>query len=849
MIRALAWRSVTARKLRAILNGAGIVLGVALIFSVLSLSKTIVGTFDDLFSAVYGETDLIVSGADAAGTVDQSLLSKIQATDGVDVATGSVMSVLTLVKSTDPKTAAKFDQKQQINVGGVLPSDPDLSGAEISAGRRLRGGYEIQIDQSFAKHNSLKIGQKVKLASQTGIDSFTIVGFFRIGGGIDFGGQGFASIPLDTARKVFDVPTGYGEIDIAVKPEADLASVRKAIEGQLEKGVEVRTPSDVSDDINSQIQGFNIILYFFSAMSLFVGGFLILNSFNMTVAQRMREIGMLRTLGGSRGMIARMFLFEAVLLGLLGSVFGVALGLVLTKLMVALVGNIGLPMGNIKYPVYAFVTAPTLGVIATLFGALRPAMRAGRIPPIEAVLSEHRAKPLKLRRRVLVGTTLVGLGLLGVFTLASANKTPLPIVLAGAFGVIFLFSGVIMLGPVVVPVIVRVLSWPLRRLSPIEGRLAADGSRANPLRTASTASGLMIGIALVAAIGSLGSSFIGSISDDLDAELKHDFTVQPQNLTGGGPQATISTNAAEAISALDGAGPVTGVRLLFLSSGYGAGMQAYGLDPSLHLRFANPEYAAGARPDVDARLAAGEVTVPEALAKRKGTKVGDKISLEGPRGARNFTVAALQKGNSFEASSIVMSHESFLAVYGIPGYTQVLVIADSAELHGALGKRIDQLLARDYPAFESLSNEDVKTQIKNQINQVFSIFYVIMAVAILVSLLGVVNTLLMNVLERTREIGVLRAIGAVRWQVRRIIIQESLLLTSAGAALGLVVGMALGYAFVRGINTGSGGVGFHPPIAVIFTVAAMSVIFGLVAALLPARRAARMNVIEAVSYE
>ncbi|MBK5230127.1 MAG: ABC transporter permease, partial [Thermoleophilia bacterium] len=832
MIRALAWRSVTARKLRAVLNGAGIVLGVALAFSVLSLSKTIVTTFDDLFSSVYGQTDLIVAGAGANGTIDENLLREVSGAGGVDTAVGSVMSVLTLVKSGSSETG----QKSQINVSGVRPQDPDLSGAKRVSGVKIDKGFQIELDESFAARNRLKIGDTVRLATQTGVHGFKIVGLIRFGQGLDVGGQGFASIPLDTARKVFDVPSGYGEIDVAASPGTNVPDLKRKLKSLVGKGVEVRTPADISDAINGQIQGFNIILYFFSAMSLFVGGFLILNSFNMTVAQRMREIGMLRTLGGSRGMIARMFLLEAAFLGVIGAITGILLGLLLTKGMVALVGNIGLPIGAVKYPAAAFIAAPLLGIVATLFGALRPALRAGRIPPIEAVLSEHRAKPLKLRARLLGGLALVVLGLAGVFTLASSRSPSRPVVLAGAIGVIFLFSGVITLGPVVVPAIVRVLSWPLRRLTPIEGRLAADNARANPLRTASTASGLMIGIALVAAIGSLGSSFIGSVSDDLDKELKNDFNVQPKNFTGGGPQTTISAKAIGQIAALPGAKRVSGVRTLFLTSGYGANAQAYGLDPATHSTFANADYDAGAAPNVDARLAAGEVTVPESLANNKGTKVGDTITLDGPRGERRFKVAALQKGNSIEASSIVMSNKSFLALYGIPGYSQILVIANSPADRAPLQRQIGALLEREYPAFEVRSNEQVKQQVKNQINQVFSIFYAIMAVAIVVSLLGVVNTLLMNVLERTREIGVLRAIGSGRWQVRRLIIQESLLLTTAGAALGLAVGMALGYAFVRGIATSSQSVAFHPPVGVIVLVALLAVAFGLIAALLPARR-------------
>lgn len=845
MIKALAWRSVTSRKLRAALNGLGIVLGVALIFSVLSLSKTIVATFDDLFSSVYGETDLIVSGADYAGTIDESLLASIKQIDGVESAVGSISSVIVLI----PEGGGKPASDDQILVGAVDPEAPNLAGTTTVQGRDFKRGREIVVDQPFAERKALKVGDKIEVSTQTGLTDFTIVGIVQYKGNPQYGGQGFGAVPIDVGRELFDQPAGFGEIGIALAAGANINDVRSKLEGIIEEGTEVRTPSDVSDDINSQLQGFNIMLYFFSAMSLFVGGFLILNSFNMTVAQRMREIGMLRTLGGSRGMIVRMFLLEAVLLGLLGSVLGILLGLLLTQLLVEMVASFGLGIGSVKFPPYAFVVAPLLGIVATLFGALRPALRAGRVPPIEAVLAEHRAKPLNLGSRATVGLVLVVLGLAGVFTLASSSSAPTPVVLAGAFGVLFLFSGVIMLGPVVVPAIVRVLSWPVRKLTPIEGRLAADSSRSNPLRTASTASGLMIGIAMVAAIGSLGSSFIGSIEEDLERELKTDFTVQPAAFNGGGPQSTISSQAAEQIAALPGAEQVSGIRGIWMTTGYGKNSMAMGLDPETHTNFTAPEYAKGAVADVDAALAAGSVTIPEALGKSKNTAVGDSIELKGPRGTRKLKVAALQKGNSQEAQSIVMSNDTFLAIYGLDSYTQILVLADSEDARPGLQKELDALLKREYPAFEALGNEQVKQQVKDQINQIFSIFYVIMAVAIIVSLLGVVNTLLMNVLERTREIGVLRAIGSGRWQVRRVIMVESLLLTQAGAVLGIAVGMALGYAFVRGIGATTDGVDFHPPIGVIFAVAILAVIFGVIAALLPARRAAKMNVIEAVSYE
>lgn len=845
MVGALAWRSVRARKGRALLNGLGIVLGVALFFSVLSLSNTIVSTFSNLFDSVYGDTDLtIAAAAQGQGTLPESLLGKVQQTSGVAVAVPSVSSTIAKVDADNGAPG----QKDQVFVSGVRPEDPDLAGTRTISGSSEVIPGQLQLEQGWAKENGIAAGDTVKFATTSGVRELKISGLFAFGEGFQFGGQGFGALDLATARKLFDIPRGYSGIDVKVDDGRSVEAMKKELEKIAPAGAEVSTPSDIADAINSQIQGFNIILYFFAAMSLFVGGFLILNSFNMTVAQRLREVGMLRTLGASRKLIRRMILLEAVILGVAGALIGVVVGLLLTKLMVTLVANVGFPMGAIAYPPAAFVVAPILGLGATVLGALRPAVRASRIPPIQAVLVEHRSQQLRMGRRLLVGGVLTPLGLLGVFTLAASNDTPPLIVAAGVLGVVFLFAGVIMLGPVVVPALVRGMARPLRLFAPVVGRIAADNARGNPTRTASTASGLMIGIALVAAIGSLGSSFIGTISDQLDKEIKTDFTVQPRGAQGG-PQPVIAERALEQVQALPATGAATGVKTIYLASGEAEGQLVYAVDPAMNSKFSSPKYEPGGAADVDAALAGGGVVLPSGFAKSNDLTVGDTIALEGPRGNEKLEIVALRTGDSIEASSVVMSISTFDKLYGATGYSQLLAIAKTPEQRSELGGQIDELLASEYPAFQSLSNEQVKKQIKDQVNQVFAIFYVIMAVAILVSLLGVVNTLLMSVLERTREIGLLRAVGSSRWQVRRMIVIESLMITAAGAALGLIVGMALGWAFVGGISSGSQNVDFHPPIAVIVTVAILSVLAGMLAAISPARRAAKMNVIEALSYE
>ncbi|MGH2959735.1 MAG: ABC transporter permease, partial [Solirubrobacterales bacterium] len=275
MIRSLAWRSVSARKGRAVLNGLGIVLGVALFFSVLSLSQTIVSTFDELFSSVYGDTDLAMSaGANGQGTLDESLLAKVQKADGVEVAVPSVAATMVLVKGGK----AEASQKDQVFVSGVRPGDPDLTGTKTIAGATEVVGDQLQLDSSWAEANKVKVGDNVAFATPTGVREFKISRLFQIGSGVDFGGQGFAAMDIEAMRKDFDIPRGYSEIGVKVENGKSVDAVRKDLEALAPEGVQVNTPSDIADEINGQIQGFNIILYFFAAMSLFVGGYLILNS-------------------------------------------------------------------------------------------------------------------------------------------------------------------------------------------------------------------------------------------------------------------------------------------------------------------------------------------------------------------------------------------------------------------------------------------------------------------------------------------------------------------------------------------------------------------------------------------
>ncbi len=848
MLWSLAWRNIRSHRARTALNVVGIALAVGLIFAVLSLSETLVSNFDNLYSSVYGDVSLVISGANGQGTVAASTLSTARRVHGVKAASAQISSLAPIVRNGKAGTAVT----DQINTVGVRPSAPDLSGATVATGRRIRSGRDITLNQDFADRHNLSVGDTIKLATSSGVASFKVVGLMKYSGGDQFGGEGYATIPLSRARKLFGVHNGYDEVDVQVGQSASVSDVQHALEQRLPHSVQVAAPAARSGSSDGQLKAFNSILDFFGTMAAFVGAFLVLNSFNMSVAQRMREIGVLRTIGTSRRQITRSILLEALLLSLIGAPLGLAIGFLLAHLMGAIVAAVNYPLGSLRFPAVAFIVAPLAGVAATLLGALRPAIAAGRVPPIRAVLAEHSATPLDRRRRLVLGSVMTILGLIGVYRFAAATSLPIGTLLIGIVGIVLLFGGVVTIAPLVVPVIVRGLSRPIQLITPIEGRLASDSTRSNPRRTAATASGLMIGVALVVTIGALGASLIGSISDQLDRQVKTDFTVQPLNYVqgGAGTKTPMSSDVRRQVSRQKGVERASGVGQLLIPNGFaGTNYQAVGFNPSTRSDFTSVPFIGQTPAQVYAKLQGGEVTIGGQLWRHHKVSAGDTITIKGPRENLHVKVAGVVDGSSLEDQQIGMSEHTFRQLTGVSGYSQIDVLAKSAADRAHVKRELDRLINHSYPNLQVLSNDGIKHQIESQINQVFAIFYAIMLVAVLVSLLGVVNTMMISVLERTRDIGVLRAIGTSRWGVGRMVTDESVLLTVAGAVVGLVVGFLIGYAYVNGVSSGLSGISFRPPVGVSIAVAIVSVLCGLIAAVLPARRAAQMNIIEAISYE
>lgn len=840
----LALRNVRARPLRALLTTAGIVLGVGLIFGVLLLTTTISQTFRDLFDSVYGSADLVVASPDQGGTLPGGTLERAGAVGGVESVQGALVGVV--LRPGD-------DEDDELNLTGLDPRTADTSGLTYVAGREIRAGPEIEIEERWARDRGIEAGETVELATPTGVERLRVAGLFRFSRTFGFGGEGFANVPLGTARRLLDRPRGLDEVRVVVADTANLDEVRRELRAVVGRGVDVETPRGKSDDVAGQLQALNVLLVFFAAMGLFVGAFLIFNAFQITVLQRQRELGMLRTLGAGRRAIRRLILREALLLGVTGTAAGLALGVLLAVGLVALMAAIGFPVSGLRFSLPALAVAVAGGLVVTLLGALLPAVRAGRVAPIRALLGLGEERRPPSRWRLVGGGMLIGLGLAGVFVLASASDLSAAVGAAGMLGVIFIFLGVSLAARFVIAPLVRVLSWPLRLAFPIEGRLAADSARANPGRTAATASGLMIGLALVTAFGSLGSSFLGTVRDEFDAAFARDLTIQPRGFSpGAGLQQQVSPRLRERVAALPEVEVVTPERLFFahdLLPGAGDGL-VIGFDPAEYGRVDDSSFAGDAgEEEVLARVAAGQVTVGEAVAKEEGLAVGDTVVLSGSAGERRARVAGIVETSIFGGQTVGASLETVEAVYGVTSDSDLAVKAVSPDARGPLERKLERIVEEDYPQLQVLSNDELKDEVESQVNQQFGFFNALLFVAVLVSLFGVVNTLSMNVLERTREIGLMRALGASRWQVRRQIGDEGLLLSLTGALLGLVVGLALGWVFVQGIASAVPTVSYRAPVTTVAAVGVAGVVLGLLASVLPARRAARMDVIRALSYE
>ena len=847
----LALRQVATRRLRAALTALGIVLGVGMVFAVLMLVGTVRHTFDDLIGSAWGSTDLVVM-PEAGGALPQDSLQRILATKGVADAAGMVG--LTAVR-LDARGHVIRGTKGQMWVAGMAPRAPYPYDFRYVAGRPFRHGLEVSVERNWARDRGVRVGQRIPVVTPGGRTAVRVVGIFEFSSGLSFGGAGLAGMDETTARRLMDQPRGWNQISVMAGDPVQVKSIQRRLEAALGSGVTVKTPSEFGDSIAEQMQAFNVVLYFFSGIALFVGGFLILNSFNMTVAQRLRELGTLRTLGATRGMVMRSVLVEALVLGVLGCIGGLLAGLGLTVGLIHLMRGLGMPIGALHVGAGSAITAVVLGLVVTLASAAWPARRAGRVPPIQAVLGTGLAVKRSSWRRIAAGLVLFLPGALvgGDFWFGGGNSGGAR-ALAGMGLTIAMLAGVAMMAPALITPLARGLALPLRHLAPTGGRLASDAIRRNPTRTAATAVALTIGLSVVVVNSAMSASMKGAISDSIDRSFARDFTVQPvgQGLEGGGAQ-TIPRSAVRRVAALPGVRTVAPIAVTFTKlPGLPKGQDmavATGVDPRLYAAVDKSPIVGTSHAAALRGLASGGVLIQRGYARRTHLAVGDRLRLRGPSGVARLPVAGIVDVlSSFGGEVVVISNPTMRRLYGISQPAQLAVKLRSAADRRSVDAGLNRLVDRDYPGLEVRSSADTKADVNAKIQQQFNMFNAMIFIAVIVSLLGVINTLAMAVLERTREIGVMRALGASRWLVRRATLDESLLITVSGALAGIGVGALIAWLWLRSVSDVL-PMAFRFPTGAAIGVAVAAIVLGVLASILPARRAARLKVIEALNYE
>jgi putative ABC transport system permease protein len=849
----LALRQLRARPLRSALTTFGIVLGVGMVFGVLVLVSTTRATFDEVIDSAWGETDLIIMGQ-GNGTMPQDTLDQVKQVEGVHLAAGMVGGMFTRMR--DDGSPIKGNAGQML-IAGYEPEGYQPYDFRVVEGRDMRSGVEIIVERNWAKDRDYEIGESIPVAGPTGRSSLPIVGIFELTSGLDMGGLGYAAMPLDAARPLFDVPRGWMQISVIALDRGQVDVLKERIERELGPGAEVFTPGEIADQVNDQLAGLNMVLYFFSGVALFVGGFLILNSFNMTVLQRMRELGMIRTLGATRRMATASVLVEAIVLGIIGTALGLLLGLGLASGLISLMRGMGLPVGNLEVSAGAAVTAAVVGIVVTMAGAFWPAHRAGRVSPVQAVIGNVQVRRSAPKRRLVIALALFlpGLWFGGSFWFGDESQAGGLAAYGGIVMTMAMFAGIAAAAPFVIVPVVRWLAVPIRRLLPTGGRLATDALLSNPLRTAATAAALTIGLSVVVVNSSLSSSFVGTIEDQIEKAFARDFTVQAQGFTieqGGGPG--VPRSAQRAIEAMPEAETVAPMRALPLElpaieSGADEGI-AIGVDPVKQPKVDGTEFQGVSQSVAYAELAEGGVLLGRPYANRTNLERGDSLELVGPAGTHEAgVVGVIDAMGPMNGMEMRLSLDTMRQVYGSYPPAELAVEARSADERPALEEKIAALLDRDYSNLELQSAADAKAEVRDEINRTFNMFNAIVLIAVIVSLLGVVNTLAMSVIERTREIGVIRALGASRWQVRATMLDESLMITIAGTLVGIAAGTLIGFMWLRGMDSVMPGISFHFPGAIVVVVAFMAVVLGALAAILPARRAARLKVINALTYE
>jgi putative ABC transport system permease protein len=848
----VALKGLLGRKLRSVLTAFAIVLGVATVSGTYVLTDSISHAFDNIFSGIYRGTDVAITGKaafDLSGdsgalppAFDESLLTKVRALPGVEAAIGGVAGEAQLI-GTNGKVI-QFGGAPNLGFS-VDPTQPRFNSLSLVEGRWPHAN-ELVVDTSTAGKKHLQIGSTIRVEAEGRAERMRISGLVKFGSVASIGGATLAGFDLRTAQQLFHKPGKLDQIRVASKPGVTKQALIAQIRPILPPETEVRSGAAQAQKDAKDTKGFlsflQTFLLSFGGVALFVGAFVIANSLSITIAQRTREFATLRTLGASRRQVLRSVLVESTVIGVIASVVGLFLGLALAKGLFALFQAVGftLPNSGLLLKPRTIVVALVVGIVVTVVASLRPALRATRVPPIAAVREGATLPPGRFARYRGVGSgSLAILGFAGLaFGLFGPGLSTTQILLFMGVGALLIFFGVGLFASHLVTPLAGVIGAPGARIGGAPGVLARENAQRNPQRTGSTAAALMVGLALVTLVAMLAQGIRSSFFGSVDKLWATDYAVTAQN-----NYSPIPTNVEKPLRGLAGVNEVVGVRAGEAKI-FGNTESLTAVDPGASHMF-NLEWKQGSQASMDT-LSAHGAFVDDGFAKDHHLQLGSRVQLLVPNGSKpTFRINGIFKpptgGSPF--GPLTISSAAFDRVTSQPRDLFVFLTIDGGVTPANTAK-LDRALA-SFPNAKVQDEKQFKNNQASGLNSVLNILYVLLALSVLVSLFGIVNTLVLTVFERTRELGMLRAVGMTRSQVRRMIRYESVITALIGAAIGIALGIVLAVLLIARVDF----INLAWPITSLLIFVVAAVLVGLIAAIFPARRASRLNVLEALQYE
>ena len=845
MFRA-TWRNLTAHKLRLVLTAVAILVGASFVSGTLVFTDTLGQVFNQLVGenkadAVVRPSNLLGSqgaGGGAGGdavvetlTLPTSVLAIVKAAPGVAQANPVVqLPGFSVIAKDGSVIGSQGPPKLGVSWDGANDTTP----LNIAQGQGPTAAGQVALDETTFTKSGYKIGDLVKVVTPTGPTAMTLVGVVRFGVSGSLVGATLTVFDLASLQKYLPNGTGYTAISVRAVSGTSQGAAVAAIKGAgLPAGIEVLTGAALQDETASQFKqalGFiNTFLLVFAFIALFVGSFIIVNTFSMLVAQRTRELALLRAVGASRRQVVRSVMIEALVVGLVAGLLAILGGIGVANLIRGLLSATGasLPLGSLVVAPRTLLVTVGLAVFVTLAAAYPPARRASRIPPVAALRDDAFIPERGLRLRLIGGgiTVLLGVGVFGLRFVATGGAAAAAVGVAG----LLVLIGTVALTPVIARPIIGFLGIGLRGSA--VGRLASENARRNGRRTAATASALMIGLALVGAASTLASSITASTDSIVSDVIRADFIVTDSSFTPFAPDVAArlaKVPGVEAVSAITQVGALVGASRTIVVA----------VDPATIIKMININVMQGSLAEV---AGPNTVAVDSDTATRDGLNLGGTVAMTTAAGKKDLVVKAFYKAQG-QFSGFVVARSTFpAATEDISVYATLSPGSDPAAV-----KKAAATVLSSYPTVTVQDQTEFKASIRNQINQLLALVTGLLALSLLVAVIGIVNTLALSVVERTREIGLLRAVGLTRRQTRRMVRFEAVLISAFGGILGVVLGVVIGVALQQSL-VDSGITVLSIPVRLLVTFLVVAAVVGVLAALWPAWRAGKLDVLRAIS--